>query len=104
MGAQTGKPLSVLVSVNPSYFPVFGLNAGKYGPEITPYLDSFHAVFSFEITETIVQLLFIVQLFVETSCSFKITKTTVCIGPFKTNYVKMKTIFSLKKTIKVTFL
>ena len=34
-----------------SYFPVFGLtteiycpNAGKYGPEITPYLDAFHAV------------------------------------------------------------
>ena len=27
------------------YFPVFGLNTGKYGPEITPYLDTFHAVF-----------------------------------------------------------
>ena len=26
------------------YFPVFGLNAGKYGPKITPYLDTFHAV------------------------------------------------------------
>ena len=33
------------------YFPVFGLNIplfspnkGKYGPEITPYLDTFHAV------------------------------------------------------------
>ena len=26
------------------YFPVFGINTGKYGPEITPYLDSFHAV------------------------------------------------------------
>ena len=24
------------------YFPVFGLNAGKYGPEKTPYLDTFH--------------------------------------------------------------
>ena len=23
--------------------PVFGLNTGKYGPEITPYLDTFHA-------------------------------------------------------------
>ena len=37
------------------YFPVFGLdteiytnpNAGKYGPEITPYLDAFHAVVIF---------------------------------------------------------
>ena len=41
------------------YFPVFGLNTeiyeanlciqsehtGKYGPEKTPYLDTFHAVF-----------------------------------------------------------
>ena len=30
------------------YFPVFGLkfspNTGKYGPETTPYLDTFHAV------------------------------------------------------------
>ena len=26
------------------YFPVFGLNTGKCGPEITPYLDTFHAV------------------------------------------------------------
>ena len=27
-----------------SYFPVFGLNTGKYRPERTPYLDTFHAV------------------------------------------------------------
>ena len=26
------------------YFTVFGLNTGKYGPDITPYLDTFHAV------------------------------------------------------------
>ena len=26
------------------YFPVFGLDTGNYGPEITPYLDTFHAV------------------------------------------------------------
>ena len=26
------------------YFPVFGLNTGKYGPEITPYLDTFRSV------------------------------------------------------------
>ena len=26
------------------YFPVLGLNTGKYGPGITPYLDTFHAV------------------------------------------------------------
>ena len=28
------------------YFPVFGLNTGKYGPGKTPYLDNFHAVFA----------------------------------------------------------
>ena len=27
-----------------SYIPVFGLNTGKYGPEKTLYLDTFHAV------------------------------------------------------------
>ena len=27
-----------------SYLSVFTLNAGKYGPEITPYLGTFHAV------------------------------------------------------------
>ena len=26
------------------YFPVFGLNTGKYGPQKTPYLGTFHAV------------------------------------------------------------
>ena len=26
------------------YFSVFSPNPGKYGPEITPYLDNFHAV------------------------------------------------------------
>ena len=26
------------------YFPVFGLNTGKYGPERTPDLNTFHAV------------------------------------------------------------
>ena len=26
------------------YFPVFGLNTGKYGPKKAPYLNTFHAV------------------------------------------------------------
>ena len=26
------------------YFAVFSPNAGKYGPEIIPYLETFHAV------------------------------------------------------------
>ena len=44
------------------YFPTFGLNSeiyrkspiqcqcGKYGPEKTPYLDTFHAVMHFPVT------------------------------------------------------
>ena len=31
------------------YFSVFGLNTGKYGPEITPYLDTFRALPLLEI-------------------------------------------------------
>ena len=27
-----------------SYFPAFGLNTGKYSPEKTPFLDTFHTV------------------------------------------------------------
>ena len=26
------------------YFPVFGLNTGKYGPEKTPYSDTFRTI------------------------------------------------------------
>ena len=35
------------------YFPVFGLNTGKYGPEKTPYLDTFHAVLLSETSLTV---------------------------------------------------
>ena len=30
--------------LNTKYLSVFSPNAGKYGPEITPYLDTFYAV------------------------------------------------------------
>ena len=30
--------------ISSPYFPVFGLTARKYGPEITQYLDTFHVV------------------------------------------------------------
>ena len=36
-----------------SIFSVFGLNTKKYGPEITPYLDTFHAVLETILTEGI---------------------------------------------------
>ena len=31
------------------YFPVFGINIGKHGPEVTPYLVTFHAVYKFVV-------------------------------------------------------
>ena len=36
--------MSKYAVISGPYFPVFGLNTGKYGPEITTYLDTFHAV------------------------------------------------------------
>ena len=33
------------------YFPVLGLNTGKYRPEISPHLDTFHAVVKYCKTE-----------------------------------------------------
>ena len=40
----TASKVSKHVVTSGPYFPAFGLNTGKYGPEITPYLDTFHAV------------------------------------------------------------
>ena len=31
-----------------TYFPVFGLNTGKYGPGKTLYLDAFYAVKNYQ--------------------------------------------------------
>ena len=31
-------------SLSGPFFPVFGLNTGKYGLEKTPYFDTFHGV------------------------------------------------------------
>ena len=40
----TAWKVSKYVVISGPYFPVFSPNTGKYGPEITPYLDTFHAV------------------------------------------------------------
>ena len=32
------------VQIRSYFWSVFSPNTGKYGPEITPYLDTFHAV------------------------------------------------------------
>ena len=38
------SPHSDWTRIDTKYHFVFSPNAGKYGPEITPYLDSFHGV------------------------------------------------------------
>ena len=40
----TGWKVSKYGVFSAPYFPAFGLNTGKYGPEKTPYLDTFHTV------------------------------------------------------------
>ena len=42
--ASTGWKVSKYGVLSDPYFTVFGLNTGKYGPENTPYLDTFHPV------------------------------------------------------------
>ena len=53
---STVQKLAKYGNISGPYFPAFGLNkylstfspnAGKYGPEITPYFDTFHAVTAF---------------------------------------------------------
>ena len=56
----TARKVSKYGVISGPYFSVFGLNAeiyrisvfspntGKYGPEKTPYLDTFHVVFECE--------------------------------------------------------
>ena len=49
--------------VSGPYFPAFGPNTGKYGPEITPCLDIFHAVFISEFEQADASLEFITNNF-----------------------------------------
>ena len=42
--ANTAWKLSKYGVFSGPFIPVFGLNTEKYGPEKTPYLDTFHAV------------------------------------------------------------
>ena len=45
------------------YFPVFGLNIEKYGPEITPYLGTFHAVIMVYNVQDLGQIIVDMSLF-----------------------------------------
>ena len=43
-GRLTAWKVSKYGDFSGPYFPVFGLNIGKYGPEKPPYLDTFRTV------------------------------------------------------------
>ena len=45
----TASKVSKYGVISGPHFPAFVLNTGKYGPEITPYLDTFHAVIHSEV-------------------------------------------------------
>ena len=49
MFITTAWKLSKYGVISGPYFSVFSPNAGKYGPEVTPYLDTFHAVYSISV-------------------------------------------------------
>ena len=42
--STTAWKVSKYEVISGPYFPVFNPNTGKYGPEITPHLDTFHTV------------------------------------------------------------
>ena len=42
--SNTAQKVSKYEVFSSPYFPVFGLNTGKYGLEKNPYLDTFHTV------------------------------------------------------------
>ena len=44
LNSYTAWKVSKYGVISGPYFPVFSPNTGKYGQEITPYLDTFHAV------------------------------------------------------------
>ena len=44
MKYSTAWKVSKYGVISGPYFPVFNPSTGKYEPEITPYLDTFHAV------------------------------------------------------------
>ena len=65
------------------YFPAFGLkylsvfspNAGKYAPENTPYLDTFHAVLS--LSNQKYSLTKGIQVHIQSQLTFTYSKSTI---------------------------
>ena len=47
LATPTAWKVSKYGAISGLYFPVLVLKTGKYGPEITPYLDTFQAVTCF---------------------------------------------------------
>ena len=80
------------------YFPVFGPNTEKYGPEVTPCLDTFHAVrvisimWALSVTRVIIRLIVI-----------DIAPITVLLGNCRLfcNYLLLKDISFSRKSLLV---
>ena len=70
---NTAWKLSKYGVISDPHFPVFSPNTGKHGPEITPSLDTFHAV---EVVLTVTVLLIKV-----------IAKRIVCMVCFMLEYL-----------------
>ena len=60
-----------------SYLSVFSPNAGRYGPEITPYLDTFHIVIALPVA-VLVDFLIII-IFYLSNCLSKSFMTVVLV-------------------------
>ena len=60
------------------YFPVFELNNGKYGPEKTPYLETFYAVFAEKTPSCIFDVLLNMPLYVQDNISMSEAIVSTC--------------------------
>ena len=97
------------------YFPAVGLNTGKYGPETTPYFDTFHAVkknqaitqkqVKFKIKSVLIMVIhdFTIQEFNRlTSENFtaRLAKANLASKSDITNFVKKTDLNKLSKKLK----
>ena len=61
-----------------SAFPVFSRNTGKYGPEKTPYLDTFHAVngtgFTLQTRYLVRKFIFVI---ISTCCAHPVVRARI---------------------------
>ena len=72
-----------------SVFPVFGPNTGKYGPEKTPYLVTFHAVNFYSVMYSVNSVRYFGPI-IRDLISYKLSIICKLIGKFKNGIPKRK--------------